>query len=154
MQMHGPIPFCGISIEIPKYRIKDWLKIEAINDWNNRTNLRHSRNFINEPIKKNLLFIEEKQTWIKVTYSLFDWSGHEPFKCNLKKKMKLTVDATCRFCNIDDETAEHILCECEVLVYKRHQFLGLGLPSISEYDEVDLEKLLNFFKNINFILGL
>ena len=40
MQMHGPIPFCGISIEIAKNRIKEWLRIEAINDWNNRTNVR------------------------------------------------------------------------------------------------------------------
>ena len=70
------------------------------------------------------------------------------------EKMKLTVDATCRFCNTEDETAEHILCECEALAYKRHQFLGLGFPSISEYNEVDLEKLLNFLKNINFILEI
>ena len=70
-------------------------------------------------------------------------TGHGPFKCHLKK-MKLTVDAICRFCNIDDETAKNILCEC----------LGLGFPTISEYNEVNLEKLLKFLKNINFILGI
>ena len=45
------------------------------------------------------------------------------------------------------ETAEHILCECEALPYKRQKNLGLGFPSISEFNEVDfLEKLLNFLK--------
>ena len=32
MQVHGPTPFCGISIEIAKNRIKEWLKIKAINN--------------------------------------------------------------------------------------------------------------------------
>ena len=128
------------------------LKIEAINDWNNRTNVRHSRNFINEPkIRRTSFLLKKNRHELRLLTAYL--TGHGPFKCHLKK-MKLTVDATCRFCNGDDETDEHILCECEALAYKRQQILGLGFPSISEYNEVDLEKLLNFLKNINFILGI
>ena len=68
--------------------------------------------------------------------------------------MKLISDATCRFCNLDDETAEHILCECEALAFKRQQIQSLGFPSPSEHHEVDLQSLLMFLKKINFILGI
>ena len=62
LKLHGPIPFCGILIEISKNRIKDWLGKKIVDNWYNRMDVRHSSNFINEPnIKKNFLFNKEKK---------------------------------------------------------------------------------------------
>ena len=65
-----------------------------------------------------------------------------------KKKEKLRTYSNNMHHNISSKdgqntttttTAEHILCECEALAFKRQQILGLGFPSPSEYHEVDLE---------------
>ena len=57
LKLHGPIPFCGISIEIAKNRIKDWLRNEMVENWYNRMDVRHSRNFIIEPNIKRTYYL-------------------------------------------------------------------------------------------------
>ena len=99
-----------------------------IDNWYNRLDVRHSRNFINEPnVKKTAYLWKKNRHELRLLTAYL--TGHGPFKSHLKK-MNLIPDATCRFCNLDDETAEHILCECEALAFKRQQILGLGFPSI------------------------
>ena len=111
-----------------------------VNNWYNRMDVRLLRNFINEPnIKRTFYLLRKSRHELRLITAYL--TGHGPFKSHLKR-MKLISDATCRFCNLDDETAERILCECEALAFKRQQILGLGFPRPSEYHEVDLETLL------------
>ena len=152
MIMNGPSPFCGIPIEIAKTRIKEWLRLKTVDEWYKRIDARHSRSFINKPSFErtfNLL----KKTRHEVRLLTAYLTGHGPFKHHLKR-MGLTENSTCRFCDFDEETAEHILCECEALAHKRNQILGIGFPTSSDYNEIKLDVLLNFLKKINFILGI
>ena len=78
-----------------------------VNNWYNRMDVRLLRNFINEPNIKRTFYLLRKSTHelrllTNTAYCLSNWSW------NHLKKMKLISEATCRFCNLDDETAENI----------------------------------------------
>ena len=55
MKLYGPI--CVVTIEIAKSRIKEWLRLEAINDWHKGLDARHFRSFINKPSVKRTSYL-------------------------------------------------------------------------------------------------
>ena len=56
-------------------------------------------------------------------------SGHN-FLLHHEKKMvrpelqHLFTNSKCRLCNLEEETAEHIILKCEALIWKRAECLG------------------------------
>ncbi|KAJ8916729.1 hypothetical protein NQ315_013933 [Exocentrus adspersus] len=67
-------------------------------------------------------------------------TGH----CRLNKHMSLmglAEEATCRFCSEEEETAVHVLCQCEGLARLRFLILGEENPSASSYTEAPLSRL-------------
>ncbi|KAJ8921211.1 hypothetical protein NQ315_013683 [Exocentrus adspersus] len=55
--------------------------------------------------------------------------------------MGLAEEATCRFCSEEEETAVHVLCQCEGLAKLRFLILGEENPSASSYTEAPLSRL-------------
>ena len=74
-------------------------------------------------------------------------TGHGYFNKHLKR-LGLVQDERCRKCGDIYETAEHLLCECEALAYKRHQIFGK--PSLEPIDFVNttIKDILKFIKQI------
>ncbi|KAJ8911734.1 hypothetical protein NQ315_003634, partial [Exocentrus adspersus] len=67
-------------------------------------------------------------------------TGH----CRLNKHMSLmglAEEATCRFCSEEEETAVHVLCQCEGLARLRFLILGEENPSASSYTKAPLSRL-------------
>ena len=62
------------------------------------------------------------------------------------RRLQLKTDKSSRFCGLDEETVEQIHCECE---YKPHQILGKRFPTITDYNNFNLDILLKYIKNIN-----
>ncbi|KAJ8911871.1 hypothetical protein NQ315_012537 [Exocentrus adspersus] len=73
------------------------------------------------------------------------WMMREEYRhCRLNKHMSLmglAEEATCRFCSEEEETAVHVLCQCEGLARLRFLILGEENPSASSYTEAPLSRL-------------
>jgi hypothetical protein len=62
--------------------------------------------------------------------------------------MGLSDDDLCRFCHLEEETAEHILCQCDSLANVRFFALGEENPPANSYMEGTVSKLLDFIKRV------
>jgi hypothetical protein len=58
-------------------------------------------------------------------------------------KLGLTDDPTCERCLEEDESATHILCDCEAIAYLRFCHLGQFFMEPSDYD-APINEVLHF----------
>jgi hypothetical protein len=69
------------------------------------------------------------------------YTGH----CHLKGhifKVGLTDDPICEKYLEEDETATHILCDCEAIAYLRFRYLGQFFMEPSDYNDAPINKVL------------
>jgi hypothetical protein len=79
-------------------------------------------------------------------------TGH----CHLKGhlfKLGLTDDPTCERCLEEDESATHILCDCEARAYLRFHHLGQFFMEPSDYYDATIKKVLHFIRSEGLIKG-
>jgi hypothetical protein len=101
--------------------------------------MNHAKQLIVRPeIKRTgtLLKLSRKQLRIYVMFL----TGHGIFKAHLHK-MGIVSDKLCRFCNVKDETAEHLLGWCKRFDYERCILFGnrkLTLRRLSTFDFKDM----------------
>jgi hypothetical protein len=70
-------------------------------------------------------------------------TGH----CHLKGhlfKLGLTDIPTCERCLEEDESATHILCDCEAIAYLRFHHLDQFFMEPSDYYDAPINKVLHF----------
>jgi hypothetical protein len=51
-------------------------------------------------------------------------TGHSPVRVHLYILALLDWEPTCRFCRMETETVQHIICCCEVLTHQRYNDFG------------------------------
>lgn len=142
----GPEPFCGIAKPITKARINMWMQGKSQEWWTQSPGMRQAKLFIKESFPSftvDLLSRSRKE--VRMVVGLL--TGH----CRLRKHMSimtLTEEAECRFCQEEEETPEHILCQCEGLARARFTQLGEEKPSADRYVKEPLSKLINLIKKI------
>jgi hypothetical protein len=111
----GCEPACSISIGVAKKAPRDWTNRNHNKYWESTTGLKQAKELIPGPSArrtKDLLKLSRDQ--LRWVVGLF--TGH----CHLKRhllKMDLTDDPTCERCLEEEESATHILCDCEVITY-------------------------------------
>jgi hypothetical protein len=79
-------------------------------------------------------------------------TGH----CHLKGhlfKIGLTDDSTCERCLEEDESATHILCDCEALANLRFRHLGQFFMEPSVYYDTPINRVLHFIRSVGLIKG-
>jgi hypothetical protein len=79
-------------------------------------------------------------------------TGH----CHLKGhlfKMGLTDDPTCESCLEEDESATHILCDCEAIANLRIRHLGQFFMEPSDYYDAPINRILHFIRSVGLIKG-
>jgi hypothetical protein len=52
------------------------------------------------------------------------FTGHAPVRGHLYIMDLFDRDPTCRFCRMEAETVQHIICCCEVLAHQRYNVFG------------------------------
>lgn len=141
----GPEPFCGASECTLKMELKNWENSMIDVIWKNTTIARQSKRFIspNKIITQRLLSLSKKDL---CTYTGLV-TGHCSSKYYLKQLGKLEDD-TCRFCNLDIENSEHLLCHCVALFHKRRNFFDKGLILPSDVWMTSPNKAINFIRCI------
>ena len=91
--------------------------------WRNVPGNRHGKLFIDKPCKKradDLLKLGRHQ--LRMIVAIL--TGHAPVRKHLHLIGLFDGDPTCRFCRMEIETAQHIICHCEALARQRYNTFG------------------------------
>jgi hypothetical protein len=67
--------------------------------------------------------------------------------------MGLTNSPTCERCLEKDESATHILCECEAIAYLRFRHLGHYFMEPGDYQDAPISKILHFIRSVGLLEG-
>jgi hypothetical protein len=81
---------------------------------------------------------------------LFTWH------CHLKRhlfKLGLTDVHTCERCLEEDESATHVLCDCEAIARLRFRHLGQFFMAPSDFYDAPISKVLHFIWSVGLIKG-
>jgi hypothetical protein len=142
----GPEPACSISIGAAKKAVSNWLNRKHIKQWESIIGLKQAKELISGPSAKrtrDLLKLNRDQLrWIVGLYT-----GH----CHLKGhlfKLGLMNDPTCERCLEADESAIHVLCDCEALAHLRFRHLGQFLMEPGDFYDVPIGKVLHFIRSV------
>jgi hypothetical protein len=65
----------------------------------------------------------------------------------------LTDDPICERCLEEDESATHILCDCEAVAHVRFRHLGQFFMEPSDYYDAPYTKSLDFIRGVELIKG-
>ena len=85
--------------------------------------LRHGKLFIGGPCTKradDLLKLSRHQ----LKMAIATYRGHAPVRGHLYTVGLFDGDPICRFCGMETETVQHIICCCEALAGQRYNVLG------------------------------
>jgi hypothetical protein len=67
--------------------------------------------------------------------------------------MELTDDPTRERCLEEDESATHILCDCEAIAKLRFHHLGQFFMEPSDYYDATINRVLHFIRSVGLIKG-
>ena len=110
---------------------------------------RQSKKFIrNFDYKRGDEFLNLTKEQIRWTIGIF--TGHGKFRYHLKK-IKMRDDDTCRYCRESQETAEHLLCDCDALIQKRKQVLEEYYLNPTDLDGYKLSRIYEFLEKIGIV---
>jgi hypothetical protein len=126
-------------------------EIKKKKHWKSVTGLRQAKGLILGPSAsrtKDLLKLNRDQLrWIVGLLT-----GH----CHLKGhlfKLGLTDDPICERCLKEDESATHILCDCEAVAHLRSRHLGQFFMEPSDYYDAPICRVLHFIPGVGLIKG-
>ena len=61
--------------------------------------------------------------------------------------MKMKTDSECKFCK-EDETAEHVMCNCEVYTQLRQEYTGKSICNLDDFAKLNVDDFIKFSKRI------
>jgi hypothetical protein len=67
--------------------------------------------------------------------------------------MGLTNSPIWERCLEKDESATHILCDCEAIAYLRFQHLGHYFMGSGDYQDAPVSKILHFIRSVGLLEG-
>ena len=134
-----------ISIKTVKSSIKEWLHLKCNQNFQNDLGARHSKltvGRLSEKRTRKLLDLDRSE--LKNVIALY--TGHGRFSKHLHM-MRITTDPKCKYCE-KEESAEHIMCECEAYTRLRQEYTGKPTCKVEDFANLDEEKFIRFCKRI------
>jgi len=105
--------------------------MQRLRAWTDLPGLRHGKLFIDRPCKKtadDLLKLGRHQ--LKMATAIY--TGHAPVRGHMYTLGLFDGDPLCRFCAMENETVQHIICCCEALACQRYNVFGR--PTVEQID--------------------
>jgi hypothetical protein len=68
-------------------------------------------------------------------------------------EVRLRDNPTCEMCLKEDESATHILCDCETIANLRFRHLGQFFMESSDCYDAPINRVLHFIRNVGLING-
>lgn len=137
----GPEPFCGIPNSTLKFEFKKWEASSVVDNWRTLSLCRQSKRFITPNIKITYKLLSLNKKDLSTMTGLL--TGHCPSRYHLKH-LKLVQNDICRFCKLERETSEHLLCECSALFRCRQRHFGRAILQPSEVWSANPQEVLRF----------
>ena len=120
------IPEASYNFYVYIYIYKNWTEMQHLRAWIDLPGLRHGKLFIGRSCKKradDLLKLTRHQ--LKTVTAIC--TGHAPVRGHLYTVGLFDGDPVCRFCGMETETVQHIICCCEALARQRYSVFGRRL---------------------------
>jgi hypothetical protein len=143
--------WCHIVVTIWNLRSEKNLALELTDRATLHCWLKQAKGLISGPSAKrtkDLLKLNRDQ--LRWVVGLF--TGHYHLKGHLFK-LGLTDDPICERCLEEDESATHILCDCEAIAYLRFRHLGQFFMEPSDYYDAPINKVVHFIRGVGLIKG-
>ncbi|XP_072161372.1 retrovirus-related Pol polyprotein from type-1 retrotransposable element R1 [Bemisia tabaci] len=119
----GPEPVFGLTKKGFRTTVRDWVMEEANKEWQNAEGMRHSKQMLEGYSRKmtaNLLHRSREQ--LGILSGLL--TGHNLLRKHMHRMGIFKDEPKCRLCEVEEETAEHIIFDCEALEKKRQDIRG------------------------------
>jgi hypothetical protein len=136
----GPELALGISRCSAREAVKNWTECQHYNTWRDLPGQRHGKLFIGTPCKRradDLLKLSRHQ--LKMAVAVL--TGHAPVRRHLYIMGLFDGDPTCRFCGMETETTQHIICYFEVLARQRYNVFGKLFAEPKEISSASIRDL-------------
>jgi hypothetical protein len=145
MPLLGPEPALGIPRCSAREAIKNWTEYQHYSPWRDLPGHRHGKLFIGRPCKTradDLLILSKHQLKIAVAVLM----GHAPVKRHLYIMGLFDGDPTCRFCRMETEKVQHIICCCEALGCQRYNVFGKMFVEPIDISTASVKDLFSLYK--------
>lgn len=144
----GPEPFCGFNCGVFKTELGKWERRCKRKQYELLNIDSHSRHFLEYDKKRAQKALELNRADLRLLTGIL--TGHCGLKAHMKRVGRSEM-SSCRYCDKEEETPIHILCECEALARMRSSSIspGDGFPKPLQIKRTDLHKILNFFKKLD-----
>lgn len=146
---YGPEPTIALSEAVHDTLIKNRVLKRHTDWWTNLSSCRHSRMAVAAPsLKLGKQCLQLSRNNLRILVGLL--TGH----CRLNKHLHtlgVVDNPRCRGCNLEDETAEHVLCHCPALSTKRGSILGDFWPSMARIGSSPPGLLLKYIKTVGWL---
>jgi len=119
----GPEPALGIPKCSVREAIKNWTEMQHHRAWIDLPGLRHGKLFIGRPCKKradDLLKLSRHQ--LKMVTAIY--TGHAPVRGHLYIMGVFDGDPICRYCGMETETVQYIICCCKAVARQHYNVFG------------------------------
>lgn len=117
------------------------------NEWANTSGMQCARAFLPPPSTKFGLHLEDfsRGKARRLTWFL---TGHGHFRKHMAKMDNSIVNTSCRKCSLQEETANHLLCECPALSRIRTKCFGEGFISVETIRNASLRTVSKFIDGV------
>ncbi|KAL1448444.1 hypothetical protein WDU94_012211 [Cyamophila willieti] len=146
----GPEPVLAIPKCLVRLSAREWVMNEANETWRNSSGMRHSKLTLAGYSKKlTQESMSQNRSNLRLIVTLL--TGHGPLRKHLHR-LGLTQGEPidCRLCGLEEETATHILFECEALDNRRFRIFESYKPEVLHDQEHLVRKLTLFVKGTGF----
>ncbi len=123
----GPEPTCGISWSTAKAVLHDWARTTHLQRWRGTRGQSLLKELLREPSISLSSFLR-RQERVNLRLALAYLTGHGQFRSHLAKLGLYNGDTTCRLCGQSEETAAHLLTDCEPIESSRRGIFGGSAP--------------------------
>ena len=117
----GPEPFYVVLLSALTMELKIWEDQTVGANWHTTAGISQSKRFIIPSRKNTNTLLKLSKSELSVYTGLL--TGHCPSR-HFVMKLKRIHSEECRFCRVEIETSEHLLCNCCSLFRRRERYLG------------------------------
>ena len=142
MPLLGPEPALGIAKCSARKATKNSTERQHYRAWSNLPGHRHVKLFVGKPCKKRADDLCRHQ--LKMVVAIL--TGHAPVRRHLHFMGLFDGDQTCRFCRMETETVQHIICCCEALARQRYNVFGKLIAEPKDISTTSVRDLSLFIR--------
>lgn len=146
----GPEPFCGTSNSHTEEALRMWGEKSLSHYWTRAPGMRQAKKFITPARAKAKKLLELNKSELRILTGLL--TGHAPVRYHLKIMGQIDTD-TCRYCQVETETTEHVLCDCVALERRRFHHTGKARLTPKEVWITNTRAILRLISSLSPALG-